>query len=206
MKNADIIIWPHTKEDFYEYLVSLVKFDGYIDSNKRAVIYDPEHSFLDMVGRYAKMYFGANYSVVPRHNYNVNTLRIYGKNLVSEIKQELINFKLRTLNHVRGLFDAEGSIYNDGFGLRIEIKLKDRDYIKQLSKILSKFGIANYAEYDKKYFDPRKNKTYVYSRLRIRAYNDLIRFIKIVGIRQERKLHIHSYLESKSSSYDTTLL
>ncbi len=193
-----IVKWPESKDEFYDYLLSLIRFDGYVDSDKRVVIYDPEYSFLLTVGQLANKYFNTSFSVNPRHNYHVYILRIYSKDFAIKVKQHLSDFELLNINHIRGgLFDAEGSIYYDEFGLRIEVKIKDKKYIEQLSKILRDLNINNHTDYDKKYFDPRRNKSYTYNRLRIRAIDDLIKFIHIVGVRQERKLRIiNNYLNN----------
>ena len=130
------------------YLAGLVLGDGTLyyykkPGNYYIEIYDNNREFLENVGRELKTTLKVKYWITKPSKHNYHRLRVSGKELYERIKT-LIEKRLKspTKGFVRGLIDAEGTLYVDKKGrIALEIANKRYDVIKAVSMFLKRKGI-----------------------------------------------------------------
>ena len=148
------------------YLAGLVYGDGslyyYANNNEYFVyVYDNNLHFLKTVGEMIKSAMGVNYTIVrPTKRHNYYRLQIMSKEVYDYVKKLLTERPKRpTKNFVRGLIDAEGSIYNDRGRLVFQFGITDYRVAKAVYDVLQKEGIkATFVTYE----DKRGNRKTLY--------------------------------------------
>ena len=155
------------------YLCGLVRGDGCIE-NCRVEIYDSNREFLNNIIAITKKHYDSivtSITIEYRSKYNVYRVRVYGRSFSTLIRKNIA--KIHSLNYIRGVFDAEGSIWKNP-NLVAEITNKDHKLLHTIRKILSKHGINSKIHPDR--------STY---KLRITS---LRKFIEILGLRHPKHI------------------
>ena len=168
-----VIKWPRNRGETLRYLCGLVKGDGCFE-DCRVEIYDSNKEFLNSVAAITMKYYGnivTSITIEYRSKYKVYRVRFYGRNFSALIRKNIT--KTRSLNYIRGVFDAEGSIWRNP-NLVAEITNKDYKLLHAIRNILNKYRINSKIHPDR--------NTY---KLRITS---LRKFIEIFGLRHPKHI------------------
>ncbi len=149
------------------YLSGLVAGDGslyYYERNKEyfTYVYDNNRDFLDKVGQLIQKTVKVSYTIVkPSKTKNYYRLQFTSKRVYEYVKKLLKERPKRpTKNFVRGLIDAEGSLYIDRKNrIVLQIGLTNRELAESIYKWMLKHG---YRVTFTAYVDKRPNRRKMY--------------------------------------------
>ncbi len=166
------------------YLAGLVYGDGtlyYYDKNREhfILIYDNSYEFLKRIGEETKRILKVRYTIVkPSKTKNYYRLQFTNAELYKRIEKLLEERPKRlTKNFVRGILDAEGTIYTDKKGrISLEIAMNDRQLIEKIQKWLLQKGIRATVT---RHNDKRRNRSIIY-KVRIRGWDNVDKAIELL--------------------------
>ena len=176
------------------YLAGLVYGDGSIYYYKRnneyfVFVYDENYEFLRRVGEEIRRALGVNYSIVkPTKRHNYYRLQFTSKRVYDYVR-ELLMKRPRSLtkNFVRGIIDAEGTLFVDSKGrIAFELGMTNYTIIARIRKWLKARGIHATLTVHR---DKRPGRRPIY-KLHIRGWDNVEYFISYM-----KPLHPKIYLK-----------
>ncbi len=166
------------------YLAGLVYGDGslyYYHGNGEyfTYIYDSNMSFLKEVAESVKRTMHVSYSIIkPSKNKNYYRLQFTNKRIYEEVKERMKRSQRHiTKSFVRGILDAEGTLYYDRGRIVATIALTDGRLVRKIALYLRRHGIHATLT---KYQDPRGSRKTLY-KVNIRGWTNvekLVAFLK----------------------------
>ena len=135
-----------------DYLAGLVFGDGtlYYDPWSRMYyiyIYDKSKDFLEKVAEYVRKYINTRIRIRKLKNKNSYELRLSGVKLYTMIVNSIEkNISSPSIWFIRGLLDAEGSLYYDKYHRKsiLEISNINIELLKKIKNILKEYGFKLY--------------------------------------------------------------
>ena len=135
-----------------DYLAGLVFWDGtlYYDPWSRMYyiyIYDKSKDFLEKVAEYVRKYINTRIRIRKLKNKNSYESRLSGIKLYTMIVNSIEkNISSPSIWFIRGLLDAEGSLYYDKYHRKsvLEISNINIELLKKIKNILKEYGFKLY--------------------------------------------------------------
>ena len=156
-------------------------------------VYDADRNFLMNVAREVRMALKVNVKIISPQKHNYHKLRISNKELFLVLK-DLIRKRLErpTKAFVRGIIDAEGTLYIDKKGrIALEISNTNELVIKAVHKYLKRHKIHHtITRHD------GRGKRKVLFKVRVRGWDNLEHFINHIKPRHPKI--VLKFLELKS--------
>ncbi len=166
------------------YLAGLVYGDGslyYYERNQEyfILIYDNDYEFLRRVGEETKKIFNISYTIVkPSKTKNYYKLQFTNAELY-RLLEKLIKERPKRLtkSFIRGILDAEGTIYMDKKErIALEIAMNNKQVIERMQKWLIRIGVrATVTRHQGK----RGNRKTIY-KVRIRGWDNVGKAIELL--------------------------